>query len=40
MEREEITPSLISLEKDIILKILIAARGEEEELRESPDNFG
>ena len=33
MEREEITPSLISQEKDISLNILTAARGEEEELR-------
>ena len=33
MEREEITHSLISQEKYISLKILTAARGEEEELR-------
>ena len=33
MENEEITPLLISQEKDLNLKILNAARGEEEEWR-------
>ena len=40
MEKEEITPLLISQEKDLSLNILKAARCEEEELRVSkPQNF-